>query len=244
MIGPASDAWALGCTLAHLFLGRPLFAAATPEGVLAAQAELLGRHDRNWPGVRRLPGWAAAEKQISAAAQAASVRRAAEAASGSASSSMGWGPARRAADADAGPPSAREAMVQLGLGRHQAALVADLLRADPSRRLTARDAVTHEYFRGHRPPAEVRTRLVAPIAAEAAGLDPCLLEHDRTDGDSGEDGVVAPQELLPPHSAVPRHILAEAVEQQTATVRSLLADPFPLLAPLRLSSVVLRAAST
>jgi len=228
VLGPAADAWALGCTLAHLFLGRPLFGGTSPADVVAEQAALLGRTDVKWPGVKRLPLWPAVERGVVAAAA-----RAGAAAGGAAVAAAGTA-AGDDSGAD-GPSSARVALAALGMSIHQAALLAELLRVDPSERLTSRGASAHAYLRSHRPPAELGTRLLGAHAIRAAGMDP--EEALASGADLDVVGVAAPR------SAVPAAALAEAAERQTAAVRALLGDPFPLLRPLRLAGLAERAAA-
>jgi serine/threonine protein kinase len=195
--GPAGDCWALGCVLAHLFLGQPLFQGTTVLSVLEAQVALFGPLDSKWEAIVHLPSWSSLLPSLNAIAP------------------------------DSGPRSVRASLAALGMNEHQAALVADLLKVDPSERLSARAASEHAFFKSYRPPAEVRTRLIGKEARVAAGLP-----ANPVDDFEVMNGALAPQ------SAVPLSLLEEAARDQPPSVRALLNDPFPKLTPLRLASII------
>nr|WPM83324.1 ProsG [Phaeosphaeria sp.] len=53
------DIWSMGCIIAEIFTGRPLFAGNTNEDQLQKIFRLMGTpSERSWPGVQQLPGFA------------------------------------------------------------------------------------------------------------------------------------------------------------------------------------------
>ncbi|KAK4446899.1 serine/threonine-protein kinase [Podospora aff. communis PSN243] len=52
------DIWSIGCIIAEMFSGRPLFPGTTNEDQLQRIFRLLGTpSERTWPGISRLPEW-------------------------------------------------------------------------------------------------------------------------------------------------------------------------------------------
>ena len=66
------DVWSAGCVVAELFLGTPLFAARSEAALLDAIIAKCGlMTEENWPGVSRLPEYAAVNKMYPSAATTA-----------------------------------------------------------------------------------------------------------------------------------------------------------------------------
>ncbi|KNC56357.1 CMGC/CDK protein kinase [Thecamonas trahens ATCC 50062] len=61
---PKIDVWALGCTMAQLILGTPLFRAKTEEVLISNIVDILGTPDTSdWPDLVKLP-WTASEASL------------------------------------------------------------------------------------------------------------------------------------------------------------------------------------
>lgn len=130
--GPAVDVWSLGCVAAELLLGRPLFqpsAAGGRDGDVAqmdAISRLLGPvGEAGWPGCSRLKGLRAMRY-----AHAGSGLRALLPPPG-----IGFDNSQRVSNA--------------GID-----LLNGMLTYDPSKRLTAAQALAHPWFREYPPPTD------------------------------------------------------------------------------------------
>jgi cyclin-dependent kinase 12/13 len=123
--GPEVDAWSVGCILAELLGGRPIFPGANEPDQLSKIFGTLGfPREEDWPGVSQLEFYASVRSE-----GLPRVEPGASSSSGAVQPGLErWCRAHGVADA------------------HAVDLLSRLLSLDPRRRLSAREAATHDYF--------------------------------------------------------------------------------------------------
>ena len=127
---PSSDAWSVGCTLAAMALGRPLFPGNTAQEVLESISVLVGPVLKRWPAAKYLP----LSKLASVAHQART--------------------AAKASAPSGALPRLEETLRSAGMPKALVKLLRELLNLDPTARPDARSALAGAFFKEFVPLAQ------------------------------------------------------------------------------------------